>query len=536
IPDPLPAATAAPRGAAPRRFVAYYPGETPQAGTINAIYEDHESRIWCCTEQGLCRLDQAGGEPVLSLVDIILPGDKNTGVPLRTGTVIEDRRGSLWITAISGLYRLRPNEIVERYATEEGWPGGYALLEDRRGRIWAGSSFGLYLLVPDPRPHHSIIARRYTMKDGLAADGVYSLCESSDGTLWAGTWAGLSRSVPALNEEGGKFRSYTEANGINGVNALCEDRDNNLWIGTDSGGALRFADSGFVTYNEADGLGGTHSAAGATRVASIFENKAPELCVLGGSSPKLTISKFDAGRFIAVPLTLPRGMSYWGWGWYQVTFQDHSGEWWMSTGQGLVCYPRLTNVADITRARPKVIYKTRDGLPSDDIFRLYEDSRGDIWISTLGNVSSVMSRWDRATGTIHRYPLADVVGDSAPTAFCDDSAGNLWIGFYNAGSERYRDGRFAKFTVADGVPPGFVQGFYLDHAGRLWVATGEGGVCRIDHPGDERPSFASYSTADGLTSNQVNSVTEDRWGMIYVGTGRGVDRLDPATGHIRHYT
>src|SRR5262249_6728682 len=40
----------------------------------------------------------------------------------------------------------------------------------------------------------------------------------------------------------------------------------------------------------------------------------------------------------------------------------------------------------------------------------------------------------------------------------------------------------------------------------------------------------------GLSSNDVKAVTEDRWGRIYLGTGRGIDRLDPATGHLRHYT
>jgi PAS domain S-box-containing protein len=533
IPDPLPAATAVVRGNAPRRFLVYYPGPTPQARSINSIYEDHAGTVWCCTEQGLYRVDHVGGDPVLSFVDIILPGDKNTGVPLRTGTVIEDRRGSLWISAISGLYRLRPDGTIERYTAEEGWPGGYTLLEDRDGRIWIGSNSSLFLLVPNPKPRSSIIARRYPLKDRLSVGNVYSLCQSWDGSLWMGTWNGLSRFVPGQNGEGGRFQAYTKANGVGGVTTLCEDRDHNLWMGTETGGAMRLAATGFVTYNEADGLGGAH--AGGARVASIFQDQALELCVIGGSSPNIAISTFEAGRFIAVPLTLPRGMSYWGWGWYQVTFQDHSGEWWMSTGEGLVRYPRLTNLADITRAHPKAIYKARDGLPGE-IFRLYEDSRGDIWISTLGNVSTVLSRWDRATRTFHRYSLADVVGDSAPTAFCDDSAGNLWIGFYNGGIERYRDGRFTKFTVADGVPPGFIEGLYLDHAGRLWVATGEGGVCRVDHPGDDRPTFATYSTADGLSSNQANSITEDRWGMIYVGTGRGVDRLDPDTGHIRHYT
>ncbi|MGH9762041.1 MAG: triple tyrosine motif-containing protein, partial [Blastocatellia bacterium] len=55
-------------------------------------------------------------------------------------------------------------------------------------------------------------------------------------------------------------------------------------------------------------------------------------------------------------------------------------------------------------------------------------------------------------------------------------------------------------------------------------------------PTADHPSFVTYSIADGLSSNQATCVTEDRWGMIYVGTGRGLDKLDPATGRIRHYT
>ncbi len=31
-------------------------------------------------------------------------------------------------------------------------------------------------------------------------------------------------------------------------------------------------------------------------------------------------------------------------------------------------------------------------------------------------------------------------------------------------------------------------------------------------------------------------ITEDRWGRIYAGTGHGVDRLDPLTGRVKHYT
>jgi signal transduction histidine kinase len=46
----------------------------------------------------------------------------------------------------------------------------------------------------------------------------------------------------------------------------------------------------------------------------------------------------------------------------------------------------------------------------------------------------------------------------------------------------------------------------------------------------------TYSRKDGLSSDQITSVVEDRLGRMYLSTGIGVDRLDPATGHIKRYT
>jgi signal transduction histidine kinase len=34
----------------------------------------------------------------------------------------------------------------------------------------------------------------------------------------------------------------------------------------------------------------------------------------------------------------------------------------------------------------------------------------------------------------------------------------------------------------------------------------------------------------------VRSISEDRWGRVHLGTARGVDRLEPDTGRIRHFT
>src|SRR5260370_435036 len=77
---------------------------------------------------------------------------------------------------------------------------------------------------------------------------------------------------------------------------------------------------------------------------------------------------------------------------------------------------------------------------------------------------------------------------------------------------------------------------YLDDVGGLWLASARSGLIRIDDPGAQRPSFINYTTAQGLSSNNTEVITEDVDGHIYVGGGQGLDRLDPATGGVKHFT
>jgi len=527
--NPDPSATTAGRHEPAQRFVVYHPGSEPTAQDISVIYEDHAGTIWCGTIAGLFRLDQANGAWVFSFVDIIQPAAlENEKMPR---SIIEDRQHSLWIGAESGVYRLNQDGVAERYSAAEGLPeygNGRVLMEDRQGRIWVGTGSGLFQLVPNPSPNRSVVGSFYTTKDGLSNENISSLLLSADGRLWVGTGIGLCEFLPANNQEGGRFLSFGAANGLSAAapTSLAEDRDHNLWIGTGYSGAIRLAANGFTSYYQTDGLGGIE-------IASIFEDQAGELCVLSNSRH---LNRFDGTKFTAAQLTLPPGKKYWGWGWYQTMFQDSRGEWWMNTGEGLVRYPKLDSIEQITRAKPKAIYTTQNGLPANEIFRLFEDSRGDVWISTLGNAQGVLTRWERATETFHHYSPADGIPQAAPTAFAEDGAGNLWIGFYAGGLLRYTAGQFSQFSSTEGVPPGFIHGLYLDHAGALWIATGEGGIARVDNPNAAHPSFRVYSSAQGLSSDQANCITEDQWGMIYIGTGRGLDKLDPSNGHIKHYS
>ncbi|MGB7925071.1 MAG: two-component regulator propeller domain-containing protein [Pyrinomonadaceae bacterium] len=516
------------------RFVVYRLGESEKTQYVNVLLEDRTGAVWGGTRGGLYRLTQRDGQWVSEVVDVGLPtASRDDNIVF---ALLEDRAGTLWIGAGSGLYRRFTDGRVERYTTGQGLPANriLTLFEDRAGKLWAGTSQGLCRIVDEPRANERVAARLYTTAEGLAHNEVVTILEAAGGGLWIGTNGGLSElGFPADAQEGKILHSYTAANGLsdNLMTALAEDRDGNLWVGTESGGAMKIARHGFINYKESDGLGGVD-------INSIFVSQAGELCVTSG---KLFVHQFDGNRFKRIGPNFPAGVKEFSDGWYQTIFQDHAGEWWVPTGEGLYRFARTEGLEQLAHARPAAVYKMSDGLAGDGIFRLFEDSRGDIWVSTFSHVpgQSGLTRWERSSEKFHRYGDAEGVGQSVPTAFAEDAAGNVWVGFYRGGLARYRDGRFTHFKTTDGVPGGLIRALYVDHAGRLWVGTGQtnqSGLCRLDDVSAERPRFTLYTTAQGLGSNDIHCVTEDRWGRIYIGTGQGVDRLDPETGSVRRYT
>jgi signal transduction histidine kinase/streptogramin lyase len=271
-------------------------------------------------------------------------------------------------------------------------------------------------------------------------------------------------------------------------------------------------------------------------IASIFVEQAGELC--GWAREKGLFDCFNGKRFTSIRPKYPGTIHHFGWGWNQTAFQDHAGEWWVPTGQGLCRFEKTKNTEDLAGRSPKAVYTTRDGLPGNDIFRLFEDSQGDIWLSTAEPPPSPLTRWERATGRFHIYIEGDGLPwmQSSAMAFAEDRSGQLWVGPSDGGLLRHWKGYFTRYSESDGLPGGQIRALHTDRAGRLWIASTRGGLGRIDNPSEAKPRIVAYTTADGLSSNAVLCLTEDQWGRIYACTGHGVDRLDPTTGGIKHFT
>jgi ligand-binding sensor domain-containing protein/two-component sensor histidine kinase len=526
-----------PAGTGASRFHRYplsYKHDLPRP---SVLYEDRAGAVWCGAFSGDSRLFRLGPkDTAFQPVDVPMKDPAVTAL-------VEDRRGTLWIGSPSGLYRREADGTVERTMLNRPDPFIMSLLEDRQGRIWAGTRTGLVRI-------DGMQMRLYTIKDGLPSLRIESLFESSEGKLWVATSEGLaeirdstlnphfpphSLARGAPSEKWGlsvlslisEFQSYTVSQGLSArsVGALGEDRDGNLWIGTFGSGVMKVARSGFISYTSSDGV---------PYPAQFMESRQGELCILSRLESNRQILRFDGQRFTAIQPAWPRDIAYFGWGSLQVAVQDEAGEWWIATGQGLCRFARADRVDQLAGVRPRVVYTTRDGLQDNRIFRVFEDSRSDIWIGPQDGIA----RWDRRTGRIQAFSAADGLPEKpVPSAFAEDRSGNVWAGLLLGGLARYCNGRFTIFREKDGLR-GTVNALFVDSSRRLWIAASRG-LIRVDDPEQDHPRFVVYNTAHGLSSDYIAAITEDRWGRIYAATGRGIDRFEPlpaGPGRIRHYT
>ncbi len=513
-----------------------------------SLYEDNDGRIWLIGDGGLSVLEEKEGRVIFHRRELKLPS-----YPSVWG--ITDFRqaqdGTFWIVTTAGVMRRLRDGREIFYSIENTRTDLFsAVLEDNAGRIWLTRSSGTYVLKPEtlsdltelgdltvrkldqlaqPKagaqplmPEKAGEVFKFTAIEGFVNGPAQFLYKSADGHIW------MSIREGAIEFDGQTFHTYTSAKGFGGDNGkMVEDLNGNLWLGG-SRNLVRFNRKGLTTYDSADGF----------RTSTILTIGLSSDGKLYAASSDFYVNQFDGKKFQSVRPALPaHARALWN---SDTTRLDSQNNWWFLTTEKLYRFAYANHLASLPKQKPLAAYDERDGLKASSTYRSFEDRQGDIWISNRAAPDADdskfgLSKFNRLTEKFHTFSEAEnFPSRKSASAFAEDGAGNLWIGFYEGGLVRYTGGRFTEITK--GLPEGLITDLHVDRKGRLWLSTAFSGISRVDDLNAEVLSFVTYKIENGLASNNVRSIAEDNLGQIYAGTARGIDRISPETGHIKHYS
>jgi signal transduction histidine kinase/ligand-binding sensor domain-containing protein len=530
--------------AAERRYDAFSVDREPTANRVNRLFRAADGTLWAGTDGGLFRMTVGPeGRPLFARVELRRRGHPDEMV--QVWSFANDREDTLWVGTRFGLVRLLRDGRIVSYPLAQGLETDHVfslLYMPEDDTLWIGHQSGLAILKPPPASLYDAepardqvfeddaiaraAARKLRMHAGVAAvpqtPGAAVYFDTSDlGELrvpdLVRSPSGVIHVVTAgavIEFVAGRFARLDDPRLHARLSGAAEDRDGNLWIATQAAGLFRVARHGFITYRDSDGLG--------QLVASVFEDRDRELIAI---SQDWRVSRFDGQRFQTVRANIPALARAVGWRENQQAIEDHVGEWWFATGAGLVRFTGIRHIDDLATRIP-ALYTTRDGLAQDSINRLFEDSRGDIWIASLIPGREVLTRWDRGSGRFQKYSEADGLQPfNAPTSFCEDRHRVLFVTLRDGGIARYDGTRFRILSTADGLPAGNIGGAITDRTGRLWYWS-TSGVYRIDDLHAVRLQPIRIATPGQLNGGVVGAMVEDVAGSLFISTGQGIAQME----------
>lgn len=419
----------------------------------------------------------------------------------------------------------------------------------KRKEVWfEAERFGAvcYFNVPERKLHFQLIET----EDGTAAR-TRPIMEDAKGNEWVLPYGGgfsyfdrgNGRFIPFYNCPNGPEQKYS-----NKLHSIFFDSQGNLWFCSHSKGLekVAFLDDSFRSYQA---LPNSNSRTLDNDVRSIFEDK--ERRLWAGFRNRY-VRVFDRhfhhlgyltqdGRIAQNGLRLDVAA-------YAI-MEDKNHTLWIATkGDGLLRLKQRGNNSYTIRKfthNPKDIYS----LSHDNVYALYEDTAGRIWIATFGGGLNYIDseeaepRFYNYRNRLKNYPI-----DDCPQIrhIACDGKGNIWLGTTNGAlcfSERFEDAEKVTFRhiQADAMNEGSLSNndvtwICSTSMGDLYLGTYGGGLNKlISVKGDGTPVFKTYTAKDGLTSDMLFAVLEDRAGHLWLSTEDRLSKFLPEKNVFETY-
>ena len=214
--------------------------------------------------------------------------------------------------------------------------------------------------------------------------------------------------------------------------------------------------------------------------------------------------------------------------------QDSLGFIWFGTDNGLC---RFDGIEFMTYTHDED--RPSGSISSNSIRRLMMDSKGRIWISLDNGVDI----YDPADGIFSHFNEETATGarvTGQTIEIIEDRDGEIWIATVNQGLFRWNPDteelavyRHDPSDMAS-IAQDYISTLYESSDGTIWVGTYSEGLDAFSkHTG----RFSHYrKSRGGISDNSIDAITEDSYGNIWIGTvSSGLDRLERKTSTVTNF-
>lgn len=110
---------------------------------------------------------------------------------------------------------------------------------------------------------------------------------------------------------------------------------------------------------------------------------------------------------------------------------------------------------------------TLDGLPSNEIFSIFKDSRGILWVGTGNGLSKITN------GEIKNYYKSDGLAHNNCWSIVEDQNKNMWFASYGGGLTFYDGNKFSVYNIENGLTDNNIRKLFL-YKTKLFIGTEDG--------------------------------------------------------------